>query len=788
MIVFSRLAPSFRGAVCVGLLATLATAPLAAASPSREERIRNYVDFCAAARETVIDNGTCPHNPAQVAAQLATDAAGVAAWVRTTIAYDPALGSNRGAEGTLAALAGGDWDRALLLAELLRAGGLAPRFVATTRTPEEIEALAATWLQTGSHWAGLAAEAQPAAKATPAPSPFLAEHGLDPARVLELRTRAAGAWKATFAEAGAPVDAVAAQIAGSLAGLPAASAPTDALARLREAMQTRVSVEIDGDDGAPVLLSAGPDPAPPAASVAAAPRLDEIPEDQRTQFVLTVAMEPENAEPVTLFAWSKDLSSLSLQSPRLEIVPVNIAYDDPATTFDPALWRERLASLAQFQVVLRCADTVVAGPVFARDGTILSTGGGREADVGNLGGGVGGLFGGGFGDEEETPAAPPTGSAVPALAPMTPTTGATVHPLSLTLEIREPGQPPARQKRLLTGALRPGLLPVYTADILATGGALGPLSVAWLALDATTTNAPALGEILTSTDPKRLEGHDNLKRFPTLLHDWQLGRLALAARELRDHAELTLHSGPTVVMLSSQLRPEEGAAEIKARVALDVVFDGLALVPRSAKDSAAAFSGNVRLGVASTLLETALLRRRVPPPAPRGTFDLWRAAEQARLAPVAVRFSAPAALDTVRPHALAQWGLLGGETGRLLVFPGGSAPRAWWSIDPADGRTIGRGEAAEGMSLMEYLQVIKLNLSNLKCNLAAMQAVLGGGDPDDTGKDWLMCMTGADNPGSYVNWAGSAMEVYRITKWGGTLAQIGDCLAGAWDTYELIKK
>jgi hypothetical protein len=153
-----------------------------------------------------------------------------------------------------------------------------------------------------------------------------------------------------------------------------------------------------------------------------------------------------------------------------------------------------------------------------------------------------------------------------------------------------------------------------------------------------------------------------------------------------------------------------------------------------------------------------------------------------------VRFSAPAALDPVRPHALAQWGLLGGETGRLLVFPGGAAPRAWWSIDPTDGRTIGRGEAAEGMSLMEYLQVIKLNLSNLKCNLAAMQAVLGGGDPDDTGKDWLMCMTGADNPGSYVNWAGSAMEVYHITQWGGTLAQIGDCLAGAWDTYELIKK
>ena len=779
-----------RTAACSGLLLGLATTSLAAEPGSREERIQRYVGFCAAVRETVIDNGTCPHNPAQVAASLETDAAGLAEWVRTSIAYDPTLGSNRGAEGALAALAGGDWDRALLLAELLRASGLSPRFVSISRTQREIDSIATAWLKTENHWAKLAPETQPTTSAESPATALLAEHGLEPARLHELKARSAGVWKTVLAEANTPVETVAAKIAESLAKLPAAGASADSLATLREAMQTRVLVEIDGEDGASVLLSAGPDPAPPAPdAVSAAPRLDEIPEDQRTRFVLTVAMEPEDADPIALFTWAKDLSALSLLSPRLEIVPVNIAHDDPATTFDPALWRERLASLAQFQVVLRCGDDVLAGPVFARDGTILSTGSSREADVGNLGGGIGGLFGGGFGEEEETPAAPQSATpGVPALAPMSPTTGATVHPLSLTLEIREPGRQPARQKRLLTGALRPGLLPVYTADILATGGALGPLSVAWLALDATTANASALGEILTSTDPKRLEGHDNLKRFPNLLHDWQLGRLALAARELRAHPEFTLCSGPTVVMLSNQLRPEDGATEIQARVALDVVFDGLALVPRNAKDTAAAFSGNLRLGIASTLLETALLRRRVPSPTPRGTYDLWRAAEQARLAPVAVRFSTPAALGTIRPHALAQWGILGGETGRVLVFPGGPTPRTWWSIDPLDGRTIGRGEGAEGMSLMEYLQVIKLNLSNLKCNLAAMQGVLSGGDPDATGKDWLMCMTGADNPGSYVNWAGSAMEAYRITNWGGTLAQIGDCLAGAWDVYEMTKE
>ena len=790
---------AFRGIPSVtrllaGLLLLGAATGQASTALSREERIQRYVQYCAAVRERVIDGCTCPHNPAQVATFLATDPAGLASWVREKIAYDPSFGSNRGADGTLAAMAGGDWDRALLLGEMLRAGGYSPRYLAVPRTPAEIAAVQAAWLKRECHWRKLAADTAPAADAPRPAADLLAEHGIDLASVRNHQARAAQLWTTQLREAGAPVEAVATKIesaAGKLADAKAGAAA--ATARLQQALQTRVLVEIDLD-GTPLVLSPGPDAAPPVTAVSDdLERLEEVPEDQRTQFILTVQMEPAAAdgaaEPITLFTWAKDLSALGLNPARLEIVPVNIAYDDPAFTWAPAIWRERLSKLEQFQVVLRHGDSPLAGPVFTRDGTLLGSGGGKAGDAGKLGQGVGDMFGGAFGgeEEEEPESAPATPAASAALPPMTPTTSATVHPLCLILEIREPGQPVVCQKRLLTGALRPGKLPIYTADILACGGALGPLSVAWLALDATTANAATLGDVLTSADPKRFEGHDELKRFPGLLHDWQLGRLALAARQLRDHPELTLQTGPTVVLVSNQLCPDERSSEITARVALDVAFDGLALVPRTEQGFPAAYAANVRLGIASTLLETALLRRQLPPPAPRGTYELWQLAEKAGKAPLAVLATESGDLGRARPHPLAVWGIRGGETGKLLVFPGGAEPRVWWSINPLDGRTIGRGEGAEGLSMMEYLQVIKLNLSNLKCNMAVMQALLGGGSPDKTGQDWLKCMTGADNPGSYVNWAGSVLEVYQVVQWGGTLAQIGDCLAGAWDVYEMVK-
>lgn len=753
---------------------------VAASPPSREERIAAYVQYCAAVRELIIDGGHCPHRPAQLATSLAADPSGLAAWVREKIAYDPSVGSNRGAEGTLAAMAGGDWDRALLLGEMLRAGGYSPRYLAMPRTPTESSALQAEWLARPSPWKNITADAtRPADAAVPR---VLVDYGVNLASVRNRHERSAQLWQTILGESTQPVDAVAKKIESAVGNL---ARPTEAAAgserRLQQTFSTRVLVEIDLD-GKPLILSPGPESTVPASAILAAlPRLDEVPEDQRTQFTITVQMEPEEgrgaAGPISVFTWTKDLSALGLNAARLEIVPVGVSYDEPAYTWAPAVWRERLTKLDQFQVILRHGESVLASSAFTRDGTLLGKGG-QEQDAGQIGNGVGGLFGDALGGEAEEPT-PAKKTPPPAASPSSP------HSLSLVLEVREPGQPVIRQKRLLTGALRPGKLPIYTADILASGGALGPWSVAWLALDTTTANAAPLGEVLASTDPKRFEGRDDLKRFPALLHDWQLGRLALAARLLRDHPDLTLRTGPTVVLVSNQVSPSEGTTGVGARVALDVVCDGLTLVPRTKAAFTTMYAANLRLGIGSTLLETALLSRLLPPPAPQGTFEAWKSAEGAGLRPQAVLASSSGLPGSVRPHPLARWGIEAGESGRLLVFPGGPEPRVWWSIDPFDGRAIGRGDSAEGQSATEYLQVLKMNLSNLKCNLTLMKAMLGGGDSNTMARDWAMCITGSDNPGSYLNWTGSMVQVYGIEDAG--LANIGDCLAGAVDLVDLIK-
>ncbi len=757
-----------------------ASTGVASSSPSREERIAAYVQYCAAVRELMIDGGRSPHHAAPLATSLDLDPSGLATWVREKIAYDPSVGSNRGSEGTLAAMAGGDWDRALLLGEMLRAGGYSPRYVVVRRTPTEIATLQSDWLARPSPWRGISASApRPAGAAV---AEVLVDHGVNLASVRSRHERSAQLWEIMLNESTQPVDAVAKKIESTVSGL---ARPTEAAAgserRLQQTLSARVLVEIDVD-GKLLILSPGPEPAVPSSTlVAALPRLEEVPEDQRTQFTVTVQMEPEGGpsavEPISVFTWTKDLSTLGLNSARLEIVPVGVTYDEPAYTWSPAVWHERLKKLNQFQVILRHGESVLASSAFTRDGTLLDKGG-QDQDAGQMGKGLGGLFGDALGGEveESTPAkkTPP-----PTVAPGLP------HSLSLVLEVREPGQPVIRQKRLLTGALRPGKLPIYTADILASGGALGPWSVAWLALDTTTANAAPLGEVLASSDPKRFEGRDDLKRFPALLFDWQLGRLALAARLLRDHPDLTLRTGPTVVLVSSQVYPGEGTTGVGARVALDVVCDGLTLVPRTKAALPTMYAANLRLGIGSTLLETALLSRRLPPPAPQGTFEAWKLADRAGLRPQAMLATSLGAAGSVLPHPLARWGIEAGESGRLLVFPGGSEPRVWWSIDPIDGRAIGRGDGAEGQSAMEYLQVLKMNLSNLKCNLTLMHAMLGGGDNNTMARDWAMCITGSDNPGSYLNWTGSMVEVYGIADPG--LAKMGDCLAGAVDLIDLIK-
>ena len=134
------------------------------------------------------------------------------------------------------------------------------------------------------------------------------------------------------------------------------------------------------------------------------------------------------------------------------------------------------------------------------------------------------------------------------------------------------------------------------------------------------------------------------------------------------------------------------------------------------------------------------------------------------------------------------WSLSRNETGRTLVFPGTDQSSAWWSIDAATGHTIGRGDGGEGQSAMEYLQITKKNIDNLKCMVGMSNQVIGGSSSREIGQSFLMCMTGTDNPGSGHGIPGGVegaldpdSKLFNIG-----VGPLADALGGAKDLYDIM--
>jgi hypothetical protein len=144
----------------------------------------------------------------------------------------------------------------------------------------------------------------------------------------------------------------------------------------------------------------------------------------------------------------------------------------------------------------------------------------------------------------------------------------------------------------------------------------------------------------------------------------------------------------------------------------------------------------------------------------------------------------------VKAEGPVAWSLARNDSDRLLLFPSDQSPQAWWSVEPSSGAVIGRGDGGEGQAAMEYLNITKRNLENLKCFLAMSDQVLGGNPPRATAQAWLMCMTGTDNPGNGNGVPGAVEGVLdheeKVLKIG--LGPIADALGGAKDLYDLMNR
>ncbi|HEX8524744.1 MAG TPA: hypothetical protein VF669_21000 [Tepidisphaeraceae bacterium] len=464
--------------LCFGGMCAGAADPVA-----QKAAAERYVQFTQAAREQVLNPASCPFSPASVVLVVGNEPAKLAEFVKSKISYDPYAGVVRGAEGTLASLAGGDWDRAVLLQALLAEAGYRSRLKVVQRTPEEAGAVVDTFLNQPpaiANWfGGLNGAAEQKARE---PIALLAQFGIDPGNRTLHAKRETGRVRRLVGEA---MDAAAYEAPKLLAAVSSAGKVGEDFAAWRQKLIAgageRVVVEMDRA-GAPVVLSVSPEATDvDAARLAAAPVVDSPPAEKVATINLRLELTPgAEGKPagsaVKLIDRELPVGNLFRKPIRLEIIPSDeAAAAKPAASWNKAEMYKFVSGFRNFQAILRVGEEWEGSKVFDIAGQVHNVSAdGRVEGATQIGGQVGGLFGGLSGEEPKNDEPGKNG----------------IESLVLVMELRMPGEKPRVQQRLIFGKDRADVTPVFTADMLVSAGPISTHAVTWMLLDAVTRNAP----------------------------------------------------------------------------------------------------------------------------------------------------------------------------------------------------------------------------------------------------------------------------------------------------------
>jgi hypothetical protein len=755
---------------CASALLLLAMAlvtgnpPACGSEAARKAALKQARRMMAAARREYLTDARCPFSTSGVVMRVGNDPVGLAAFVRTKIAYEPYPGSVRGPRGTLAARAGSDWDRALLLRALLAEAGFGSELVVLPRDARARLAVVDTFLAGQGRARTLGTGARVDLSKLPAPSPLLKTYGI---KMNNRRLRISGAvarWGRLLDEA---FDAGAAQ-ADELKPLLAAKARARSFKAWRKALAAdaaeRVLLYLPANRS---YLDVSPDAKPvPVARAKRVRRLKQLPAGKIASVELRVVMRVLEAKkklkPFVLLKYDAPLASLFGRNLRVQVVPdASSAPGKAMSKWKPAEWHDFVVGCKKFQATLESGALWKASLVFDRNGQLFTVShDGRIEAAKGIGKTVGGMFGGAFGGGDDKSAKPKT----------------RLESLALEIDLKLPGRKTIEMRRLLYGPLRKGVSPLVHTDIVCFPGPIGAESTRWFALEAASRNIGTILEVVGGSDPDRFMRGAKVRVVQRMLYEWQLARLGLADRVLSANPGLTFRGGPAVIMKTASIMPVADPKCVRRRTVIDVACDGQQLAPRKAAHSQAAFDANVHLGAACTVFEAQMIREKKPGGNVRGAYGEFQAGTMSGQQPVVT--SAPK-LAGVTPTALARWGIAANQRNELLVFPGAKDPRSWWSVDSATGVTLGRGGGGEGMAAAEYLNIIKVNLANLKCMIGVFGAHIRGTDPNKASREWLMCVTGTDNPGNYVGAYGGVASSSMIS--GSGFSTAGDIIGGAWD-------
>jgi hypothetical protein len=672
----------------------------------------------ATAEQELRKPGANPSDVHAKAAELGFDAGKIFAFVRDEVAYEPYRGVLRGARGALASRAGNALDKALLLKVMLQAGGHDARLVRGQLPPERARALVDQYLKRPP-------APQAGADAFQLPPALAEQIGVPPAdleAVLADNRRAADQFLAE-ATAAADVEAtfVRQQLDGS--GVKLGRTFDQWVQELTSRASDHAWVQWVGPDGAPQVL----DPSFTADAAPSAPPegkpADNFDADRhavRFQFIYVAKANGQPSEQVLLDVPIAADEAL-YDPPAFSIEPADpLPPPSKLAEMDPDAAIKLLTGFKNYQAVLRVGGRRSASNAFDLKGNVTPVSAdGRIKGAQQLGGATGGLFGGGLGGGLG-------GGGAQAEA------ANNFVEIAVVLTFQSPGAAPdarpASQRRvLLTQAQTTGdefLSPILEWKMLLQPQAPSAQLAGYEALQSTVR---ALGAMLPLLDaPNSADVVLNRaasvppSAYPAELFDLAgFGQSALAARLGQAQGLKALWDRPQMSIQERRFCANAKERRTCGHAAIDIVDNGLSIVPTSPQAAGAAADVALAHGVFETVAESMLLKRnndaasaaagtdQGPAKAaaavlPAGAIEALRGARESGAGLVLASPADAAALaGTALSESDRKW-IAAHEAPGNRVLAAKSGASAWWSIDPVTGRALGRRDGGRGQAFHEY--------------------------------------------------------------------------------------
>ncbi len=642
--------------------------------------------------------------PAGRAEPFGTDFQAMFAYVRDNVQLDAYPGAMRGAQGTLLGMAGNDVDKALLLAEMLKARGLTYRFARGTLSDDEAKQLIAQ----------VRAPAKGGPSASPTFSPPALPDGFDDAQATAKAQTLAAQFRTQVQNDLQKAQASASQIADQLKGhgvaVGAGGKGPDAAWAADFHTHYWVQVQQNGQwvdlDPSLASMAEGKHLGSADASFAA----EQLPDDVYASVTFTLtADELRNGavSSTTVLTAKKNAADIAAQPIRLLVLPK----DDVLPS--------KLGDANDFTTSLKIAED-------STDGSALTIAGSDGAQLVALRLQI-----------DVAQPGQPVRSYQRSLLSRTAPGGTTIAPEWQDVHAVANALAADYDLLVMPNAVNASFEIWKTMPELLNAKA----AFEWASVMAQNGSPSGAPKVAAEAYPIEL-----LRYFR---QDWLYAQALGAAQK---PAVRFFYDRPDVIMVRRGFALHNGQAA--ATVGIDIFDNGMAAV---SDDAAQAARANVARGYMDTLIE----QRTVAAGPGVGTPQVMDAAGKAGTNTRVVAPGSDADLSalSIDPEPLAnlKQTLARGQVAVVperMVNVSGRSDIGWWAVDPQSGNTVGRMGSGGGQELVEYLEganqaystaeLVKFYGDFFRCIALGVTAPLRGEQGDRAGMGFLSCVAKAE--------------------------------------------